>query len=137
MGITMTVLDDVTVALKDLADRANSFHSDVDRRLDGFEKRLNRSELPNAGVNTSPNNPREAKLRRDAFTSFIRRGRESLTPEFMASLIVSDDSKGGYLAPFEFVKEIIKNLVLYSPIRALASVGQTSAGAVRIPKRTG
>lgn len=52
------------------------------------------------------------------------------------SLIVGDDTRGGYLAPPQFVAEVLKNIVEYSPVRQAAKVGSTSAGSVILPKRT-
>ena len=50
---------------------------------------------------------------------------------------VGDDESGGYLAPAEFVAEIDKNVVLFSPVRSLATVRNTSRGLVQIPRRIG
>jgi HK97 family phage major capsid protein len=53
------------------------------------------------------------------------------------SLSVSNDTAGGYLAPVELVREIIKAETLMSPVRSLARVRQTANKSVQIPKRTG
>lgn len=53
------------------------------------------------------------------------------------SLSVSNDTAGGYLAPVELVREIIKAETEISPVRALARVRQTVNKSVQIPKRTG
>lgn len=74
---------------------------------------------------------------RKAFGSMLRRGAESLQPEEAKSLRVSEDTAGGYLAPKEFVAEVIKNLVEVSPVRQAARVGSTASGSVILPKRTG
>jgi len=52
-------------------------------------------------------------------------------------LTVVEDTTGGFLAPPEFIPEIIKGVILYSPIRQYARVRQTSARSVQMPKRTG
>ena len=41
------------------------------------------------------------------------------------------------MAPKEFVAEVLKAVVEYSPIRQAARIGQTSAGSVLLPERTG
>jgi len=46
------------------------------------------------------------------------------------------DASAGYLAPLEFVKEIIKGAVEFTPIRALATVQGTSSTGVQVPKLT-
>lgn len=52
-------------------------------------------------------------------------------------LRISDDTTGGYLAPPEFVQEIIQAVVLVSNARSIVTVRQTANKSVRIPKRTG
>lgn len=52
-------------------------------------------------------------------------------------LIKGDDAKGGFLAPKEFVQEMIEGITEWSPIRRLARVIQTSFTSVMMPKRTG
>ena len=53
------------------------------------------------------------------------------------ALRISDDTTGGYLAPPEFVQEIIQAVVLISDARSIVTVRQTANKSVRIPKRTG
>jgi HK97 family phage major capsid protein len=53
------------------------------------------------------------------------------------ALSVGNDTTGGYLAPMEYVREIIKGVTDVSPARALARVRQTASKAIMIPKRTG
>lgn len=53
------------------------------------------------------------------------------------ALNVSSDVAGGYLAPIEYVREIIKGVTLMSPARGLVRVRNTSSKSIQIPKRTG
>lgn len=53
------------------------------------------------------------------------------------ALSIANDTTGGYLAPNEYVREIIKGVTEISPARMLARVRQTSSKAISIPKRTG
>lgn len=53
------------------------------------------------------------------------------------ALNVGTDTAGGYLAPTEYVREIIKGVTEISPARSIVRVRQTSQKAVQIPKRTG
>jgi HK97 family phage major capsid protein len=82
-------------------------------------------------------NDNEPSLERKAFTSFLRHGPERMALEDTKALVVSDDTRGGYLAPAEFQTEILKNLVEISPVRQAARVGSTSAPSVILPARTG
>lgn len=61
---------------------------------------------------------------------------KAVSDEFK-SLSVSTDTAGGYLAPMELVREIIKGETEMSPVRSLARVRTTASKAVSIPKRTG
>lgn len=53
-----------------------------------------------------------------------------------ASMIVADDTEGGFLAPAEQVNELIKGIVEFSPIRSIARVRTTVRRSVIAPKRT-
>lgn len=53
------------------------------------------------------------------------------------SLAILPDTAGGYLAPVEYVAEIIKAVTLISPARSIVNVRKTSLKAVQVPKRTG
>lgn len=53
------------------------------------------------------------------------------------AMSVSNDSTGGYLAPSEFVREIIKGVTEISPARQLARVRKTGSKSIMMPKRTG
>jgi HK97 family phage major capsid protein len=98
-------------------------------RADELEMKLNR---PGSSESKAEN---EAEVK--AFETFTRKGREALTADETKALRVADDTAGGYLAPDQFVAEIQRDLVEFSPIRQAARVGDTSAGAVILPKRTG
>lgn len=82
-------------------------------------------------------NDNEPTAERKAFGSFLRHGPERMQAEETKALIVSDDTRGGYLAPAEFSTEILKGVVEFSPVRQAARVGSTAAGSVILPKRTG
>ncbi len=60
----------------------------------------------------------------------------TVTEEYKA-LGVANDTTGGYLAPTEYVREIIKGVTEVSPVRALARVRRTASKAISVPKRTG
>jgi HK97 family phage major capsid protein len=55
----------------------------------------------------------------------------------MKSLSLSPDTLGGYLAPTEYVREIIKGVVEVTPFRAVARTRQTTQKAIQLPRRTG
>lgn len=72
-----------------------------------------------------------------AWDSYLRKGLESLNPDEKKALTVSNDSTGGYLAPPEYVREMIKAVTEISPIRTIARVRSTGQRSVQMPKRTG
>lgn len=55
----------------------------------------------------------------------------------MKALSLNPDTAGGYLAPVEYVQEIIKAETEMSPVRSLVRVRPTTAKSIQIPKRTG
>ncbi len=73
---------------------------------------------------------RHSRERSGAWSDFLR-GRPR------ADLQVADNVAGGFLAPPNFVQEMLRNLVLFSPIRDIARVAQTDQGQVLLPRRTG
>lgn len=77
------------------------------------------------------------KVEVKAFWGFVRGGTEALEPDERKALVVSDDTRGGFLAPEQFEAQLQKELVEISPIRQAARVTPTTAGRVVWPKRTG
>ncbi|MFG1340552.1 phage major capsid protein [Xanthobacter autotrophicus] len=97
-------------------------------RLDKIEAKLNR---PAAGEKKD-----EPSMEIKAFGTYLRFGLGAPADELKA-LTVSSDPQGGYLAPAEMSAEFVRDLVEFSPIRALASVRTTGSASVVYPKRSG
>lgn len=53
------------------------------------------------------------------------------------ALALSPDTSGGYTAPVEFLREIIKGETEISPVRSLVRVRSTSNKSLHVPTRTG
>lgn len=70
-----------------------------------------------------------------AFGQFLRKG--TVPEEFKAQLQIGDDSAGGFLAPADYLAEIIKGVVEITPFRGVARVSSTGATSLKVPKRTG
>jgi HK97 family phage major capsid protein len=100
-------------------------------RLGAVELKLNRPGLDK----TEKPGKEQRKAEKKAFEAYVRKG--VLTPDETKSLRVSDDTAGGYLAPEQFVTELDRNVVLFSPVRSVARVLTTGSPEVRWPKRTG
>lgn len=91
-------------------------------------------------VVTRPNSGFESKQVDEylnAFDTYCRKGLEGLDVAEKKALTVSNDSTGGYLAPPEYVRELLKTVTEISPIRSIARIRSTGARSIQVPKRTG
>ncbi len=100
----------------------------LNERLDKIEAKMNR---PAGGERKD-----EPSAERKAFATYLRLGNAAPADE-IKTLVVSSDPQGGYLAPAEMSTEFVRDLVEFSPIRALAGTRTTGAPSVQYPKRTG
>lgn len=127
----------------------------LNARLDALEIALRRPQA-------EPSSAQEPSLVRKAFLKFLKGGNPRdqlgvLEPEEIKAwteainkkyrgknggieekaISIVDNTSGGYLlAPPEFVEDIIKKVVLISPVRAYANVIPTTKNVVERPKRT-
>src|ERR1035437_6587362 len=124
MNAALTAID----ARNKAEDEASKARQD---QLDRIETRVNR---PGLSVDEAT---AKATERKAAMLEFCRVGTERMKPERKNVLTVSDDTGGGYLAPQEYVKEIIKAVIEFSPMRPLVRLMTTSAKSVQLPRRTG
>jgi len=131
--------DLVTKAVTDLTKTVNERLADIEKkadttklveRLDKLEAKGNR---PNGGGTEEKVEP---TVERKAFAAYLRHGSAAPADELKV-LTVASDPQGGFLAPSEMSSEFIRNLVEFSPIRAVASVRQTTSPSVIYPTRTG
>jgi HK97 family phage major capsid protein len=99
-------------------------------QLDEIEKKMNR---PGLGVSDED---AQASERKAAFLDFARYGVDRMQTERKNVMTIADDTTGGYLAPPEYIKDILKQIVEYSPLRQYVRVISTSQKSVQIPKRT-
>tara|TARA_R100001460_G_scaffold41920_1_gene77871 strand:+ start:508 stop:1722 length:1215 start_codon:yes stop_codon:yes gene_type:complete len=103
--------------------------TDVKGQLDKLETVLKR---PNSGFDT-----KSIDESLQTFDAYCRKGFDALTDAEKKALTVSNDSTGGYLAPPEYVRELLKTVTEISPIRSIARVRSTGARSIQVPKRTG
>ena len=130
---------EIRAALDELTGTIETRLGTVDTALAEFRGRLDQAEARAARAGIAgqlPANEGETVERR-AWNGFLRRGRESLTADEVRSLRLADDTAGGFLAIDQFVAELLRNVVQFSPIRQVARVANTSSQAVLLPKRTG
>ena len=109
--------------------QANLNQENLKEQVSNLETVLKR---PNAGLET-----KQIDETLQAFDAYCRKGFDALSEAEKKALTVSNDSTGGYLAPPEYVKELIKDVTEISPIRSIARVRSTGQRSIQIPKRTG
>jgi HK97 family phage major capsid protein len=102
------------------------------KRLDKLEAKSNRPGATAEDITAK----QQADLELKAWVTYLRKGAQT-DDMTLKTLIVANDIAAGYLAPPEVSKEIIRDLVLTSPIRQYASVRTSMAPSVKYPRRTG
>ena len=115
---------DLQVRLKSVEDNIGVITKSANR----IEQTLNRP-----GIITKSSEPGD--IQKKAFESYVRYG-DAATGVELKNLTQAANG-GGYLAPTQFMGEIVKNLVLFSPIRQYARVMTIGAAEAKMPKRTG
>lgn len=116
----------------------------VDERFDEIDLKLGRIRGDVVDVETKVSRINDwARAVVDAHTIGVmnlsadqRKLLDDVRTEYKA-LSVVPDTAGGFLAPSEYVREIIKAETEISPVRSLVRVRQTAAKSIMIPKRTG
>lgn len=114
----------------------------MNSRIDELETKMARPAFQTA---ERDQDQQEAKA---AMLDALRKGITNITPEQRKhvqivsvtdakALSLGDDTAGGYLAPSEYVHDIVKGIVEFSPIRDHARVRNTNNRSVIIPVRTG
>jgi HK97 family phage major capsid protein len=97
--------------------------------LDAIEAKIEAANLANKAT---PDGSQSQECK-----DFMEWHRKGVLPEESKVLAIRDETLGGVLAPADFVAEVIKGIVQYSPIRDIAKKRQTSRTSVQYPKRTG
>jgi len=137
-GLSDPLLDD---KIENIEQKMNS--------LEDFNQRVTQSEKAQEQVNEKlanletiikrPNSGFDTKQVDEhciAFENYCRKGFDALDDAEKKALTVSNDSTGGYLAPPEYVRELLKTVTEISPIRSIARVRSTGQRSVQVPKRT-
>lgn len=102
-----------------------------------FEAKMGRALMPLGGKSEEDETKAKKKLERKAFESMLRKGEQRLSEDEKKVLVISNDTTGGYLAPPEWILEIIKAVVLFSPMRDIVNVRNIGTAELKQPKRTG
>lgn len=124
-------------------------------RLDEVETKLNRPIY--GGSATDPDSPKgqEVREKKRVYFEMLRHregyamlsdedqavakkyGMGPITPAERKALSLGDDTTGGFLAPPEYVNDIIKGVQLISPIRGMATIRNTTRRSIMYPVRSG
>lgn len=107
--------------------RAEMEQKQVSEKLDRFETMLKR---PEAGMEG-----KQVDVHVQAYDKYLRKGKESLNEMEIKALTVGVDATAGFLAPEEYVRELIKTIEEISPFRTVARVRSTTQKSVEIPSR--
>jgi HK97 family phage major capsid protein len=119
-------------AFEDISKKLNQAEQNADNIKEQVSKLETVLKRPNSGMDTKSIDEHVA-----AFDAYCRKGIENLDPAEKKALTVSNDSTGGYLAPPEYVRELLKTVTEISPIRGIARVRSTGQRSIQVPKRTG
>lgn len=112
-------LSEKAAKAEELEEKMNSLEADLKRGIGGEEKAAKTQELK-------------------GFEVLLKKGLVNTRGSEEFKYLRSDNNEdGGYLAPYEYMNEIIKKITEISPVRQVSRVISTSSKEVRIPKRTG
>lgn len=104
---------------EELEEKMNSLEADLKRGIGGEEKQAKTQELK-------------------GFEALLKKGLVNTRGSEEFKYLRSDNNEdGGYLAPYEYMNEIIKKITEISPVRSVARVISTSSKEARFTKRTG
>lgn len=146
-------------ALGELGATVRDLKSSTLNRVDAIEARLNRGELAGGGnvssetdkrvlaaeffsaVQGRPVKPEDADASvlddyRRAFWAYLRRGESSLTMDLRNAMSVGSDPDGGFWAPPEVGRDIVRRSFETSPMRRICSSITIGAEAIELPKDT-
>jgi HK97 family phage major capsid protein len=134
-------MEEIRAAVAALTETVNTRLGGVDTALTEIRTRQDRTEqtLRRPGMPGATDEQRGggAAPERRAFESYLRHGAHMMPADELRTMRTGDDPSAGYLAPGEFIAEVDKNIVLWSPIRSVATVRGTTRGTVSLPKRIG
>lgn len=120
---------EATAETKTVVDRINEDLSNLEAKVD----RLRGATKGGFGQDVDA---KQAEGERKAFNGWARKGMEAVGAEERKFLARDDATQGGALAPTDMATEILKGVVLYSPLRNYARVRATNRKTLSIPKRT-
>lgn len=126
------------------AAQAKKAEDEVKALKDALDRIEAKSGRPGAGKSDQSDDETKAAELKNAFDTWTRKGEAALSADEVKAfneyktLYAGNDTLGGYyLAPPTLSSEIIKNVVLQSPVRSIARVTAIGTQSLKLPKRTG
>lgn len=135
--------------LKPRIESSESGLSETKQVIDKVQDRLDQMEAQFQKASLAPDRTNLKSKAMEDFAHFNRHGKVPEGSDLLSSksegpngtetkvLAIRDESLGGVLAPPEFVADIVKGIIQYSPIRSIVTTRQTSRTSIQYPKRTG
>lgn len=117
--------------------------------LEALRDRLDRVEAKSGRPGASADETKSARQQKEdayksAFDTWARKGEGDMSADErkavaeFKTLYAGNDTLGGYyLAPPTLEADIVKNVVLVSPVRSIARVTSIGVQSLKVPKRTG
>lgn len=123
-----------TAAVEELRTAATAFETRQTEALDGVTDRLTALETRLNRPGTGQQETRDDRsAERRAFDHYLRHhGTERFRVEEIRALNTGDD---GALVPEHFIREIIKDITEYSPMRQLARITNATGSSAKLPRR--
>lgn len=143
MKNVMEVQEQEIKAVGEVSTETKTHIDKMNERITGLETAMAR---PRLGATTEDSSEQKSE-EKSAFLHALVKGYGQLSPEQKNYVKIAgpgeskvlqsvNDVGGGYLAPLDFVQDIIKKIVLYSPIRDIVTVRQTQNKSILFPTRT-
>lgn len=131
-------LTSATAVVEELRSSVDTFRTEHEQRQQQLAERLDQIEtrLNRPAIQTRDNRHDEGDLEMRAFENFARYGREALSADEQRALTTDGANAGATLVPEQFLNELVKNLVEFSPMRQVARVQPVSGSPVKLPRRT-
>jgi HK97 family phage major capsid protein len=126
-----------TAAVNEIRAASAEFRTSQETALRAANDRIAALETRLSRPNVQTEQRSETTIEQRAFNSFLRFGHTNLTADEQRALTVSTDAAGGFITPDNFVAEMLRNVVQFSPVRQYARVMNVAGANVRMPKRTG
>lgn len=111
-------------------------------RLEVIEAALQRAPF-GGGDPDEAEEKKKTKEARKRFMNYCVLGEDEMERDDLKALkeykklTLGDDAAAGFLAPSEYVREIIKAETVFSPIRSIARIRSITGKEIQIPRRTG